>query len=558
MDNYKKYSRGYYNPPQTEYKWMKKDYVDHAPVWCSVDLRDGNQALVVPMNIEKKLLYFNMLIKLGFKEIEVGFPAASETEYDFVRMLIEKNLIPDDVTIQVITPAREAIIKKTLESVKGAKRVIIHMYNPTSVSQRVQVFKKTKDEIKKIAVKGANQIRKFADTFDGELILEYCPESFTGTEPQYALEICNAVLDVWQPSSERLAIINLPGTVELSLPHVYANQVEYISDNINYREHILISVHPHNDRGCSIADAELGLLAGADRVEGTLFGNGERTGNVDLITLAMNMYSHGVNPNLNLDDLPDIIEQYEDFTGLTVNPRHPYVGTLVFAAFSGSHQDAIAKAIAYRSEHADEPWAVPYLPIDPQDIGRSYESDVIRINSQSGKGGIGFVLKNHFGYTLPAAMREHFGYVIKGISDRKERELKPDKIYEVFSKNYLDISSPIEFKEVHYKHENGITATVTISKDGKEEICIASGNGRLDSVANAFRDSYLGNYHITTYEEHSLTRKSDSKAAAYICITDDATDKSYWGVGTDEDIIYASIKGLIAAINNKLIEEAKR
>ncbi len=558
MKNFDKYKREYYPAPASNYKWVKKEYIDHAPIWCSVDLRDGNQALAVPMNLEQKIEFFKMLVKLGFKEIEAGFPAASDTEYAFLRTLIEQNLIPDDVTIQVLTQAREHIIKRTFEALGGVKNAIVHMYNPTSFVQREQVFKKTPEQIKKIAVTGAKALKKYADTADGCIRFEYSPESFTGTEPEYALDVCNSVLDIWQPTQDKKAIIDLPVTVELSLPHIYANQVEYICDNLNYRDSVIVSLHPHNDRGCSIADTELGLLAGAQRVEGTLFGNGERTGNADIITIAMNMYSHGIDPKLNFENLPEISDKYEKLTSMTVNPRQPYAGKLVFAAFSGSHQDAIAKGMQYRAENNLKTWSVPYLPIDPRDVGRDYESDVIRINSQSGKGGIGYILQSHFGYTLPQKMREHFGYYVKGISDRRHKELKPDKIFEAFSNGFLNICSPLRFKEVHYVQNDGITASITVRYDDAEKTYTAKGNGRIDSVANALRENFLGQYHITTYEEHSLTTKSDSKAAAYICITGDESKKDYWGVGTDDDIINASIKALISAINNMLTDENRR
>ena len=368
MMNYKKYVRQYFMPPVKCMKWAEKEYVEKAPIWCSVDLRDGNQALVIPMSLEQKIEFFKLLVKIGFKEIEVGFPAASETEYEFLRALIEQNLIPEDVTIQVLTQAREHIIRKTFEAVKGAPRAIIHVYNSTSLSQREQVFRKSKEEIKKIAVDGAALLKKLADETDGNFLFEYSPESFTGTEPEYALEVCNAVLDVWKPTAEQKAIINLPVTVEHSMPHVYASQIEYMCDNLNYRENVIVSLHPHNDRGCGVADSELGLLAGADRIEGTLFGNGERTGNVDIITLAMNMYAQGVDPELDFSDMPDICEKYEKFTGMNVDPRSPYSGSLVFAAFSGSHQDAIAKGMHWIEEKDPDHWTVPYLPIDPRDV----------------------------------------------------------------------------------------------------------------------------------------------------------------------------------------------
>ena len=409
MKNFEHYKRGYYMPPEKSTKWVEKEYVDKAPIWCSVDLRDGNQALIVPMNLDEKLEFFKELVRIGFKEIEIGFPAASETEYEFCRTLIEKDMIPDDVTIQVLTQARPHIIKKTFEAIDGAKNAIVHLYNSTSYAQRTQVFKKSQEEILQLAVDGAKLLNQMAEEHGVNYPFEYSPESFTGTEIDYALEVCNAVLDVWQPTPENKAIINLPVTVELSMPHVYASQIEYMSENMKYRENVILSQHPHNDRGCGVADSELGLLAGADRVEGTLFGNGERTGNVDVVTLAMNMFAQGVDPELDFSDMPHICEVYEACTGMKVDERSPYSGALVFAAFSGSHQDAIAKGMAWREAGKSEKWDVPYLPIDPKDVGRTYDSDVIRINSQSGKGGVCYVLRTNFGLSLPENMREEVG-----------------------------------------------------------------------------------------------------------------------------------------------------
>ena len=424
MKGYDKYERAYFMPPVCTYDWVKKDYVDKAPIWCSVDLRDGNQALIEPMSLDEKLEFFQMLVDIGFKEIEVGFPAASETEYNFMRALIEKNMIPDDVTVQVLTQAREHIIKKTFEAVKGAPHAVIHLYNSTSVAQREQVFKKSKEEIKQIAIDGAKLLNKLASETEGNFSFEYSPESFPGTEVDYAVEVCNAVLDVWQPKPENKVIINIPTTVEIAMPHVFATQVEYISKNLKYREAVTLSLHPHNDRGSGVSDAELGLLAGADRIEGTLFGNGERTGNVDIITLAMNMFSHGVDPQLDFSNIPAIREKYERFTRMHVYERQPYAGDLVFSAFSGSHQDAIAKGMAWREDKKLYKWSVPYLPVDPMDVGRTYESDVIRINSQSGKGGVNYILKQNFGISLPEKMREEFGYLVKHVSDQEHKELR--------------------------------------------------------------------------------------------------------------------------------------
>ncbi len=438
MRNASKYERSYFMPPVVTYDWVKKDYIDKPPIWCSVDLRDGNQALVEPMSLEEKLEFFEILLEVGFKEIEVGFPAASETEYQFLRTLIERNMIPDDVTIQVLTQAREHIIKKTFEAVKGAPHAVIHLYNSTSVAQREQVFRKSKEEIKKIAIDGAVLLKQLADETEGNFTFQYSPESFTGTEMDYALEVCNAVLDVWQPNAEKKVIINLPATVETSMPHVFASQVEYFHKNLAYRENVILCLHPHNDRGCGVCDAELGILAGADRIEGTLFGNGERTGNVDIITVAMNMYSHGVDPKLDFANMKKLTESYERLTRMHVYERQPYAGDLVFTAFSGSHQDAIAKGMTWREEKKSEKWNVPYLPIDPKDVGRQYDSDVIRINSQSGKGGVSYILKQSYGMSLPQQMREEVGYLIKDVSDKAHKELTPEWIYHIFEEHYIN------------------------------------------------------------------------------------------------------------------------
>ena len=462
MNNYEKYKKPYFLPPVMEYDWVKKNDIEKAPIWCSVDLRDGNQALVEPMSLEEKLTFFEMLVEIGFKEIEVGFPAASDTEYRFMRALIERNMIPDDVTVQVLTQAREHIIKKTFEAVKGCKHAIIHLYNSTSVAQREQVFKKSKEEIKQLAVDGAKMLKRMADETEGNFSFEYSPESFTGTEVEYGLEVCNAVLDVWKPEKENKAIINIPSTVENALPHVFASQVEYIHKNLLYRDAVCLSIHPHNDRGCGVAAAELGVLAGADRVEGTLFGNGERTGNVDIITLGMNLFSHGVNPELDFTNMAQIRDTYEKLTGMTVSPRQPYAGELVFTAFSGSHQDAIAKGMKCREESQSPYWDVPYLPIDPKDVGRTYDSDVIRINSQSGKGGISYILKQNYGFTLPERMKEEVGYAIKGVSDREHKELSPEWVYHIFETRYITNQDMFQIPECHFKQVEGILADVSI------------------------------------------------------------------------------------------------
>ena len=550
MMNYKKYVRQYFMPPVKCMKWAEKEYVEKAPIWCSVDLRDGNQALVIPMSLEQKIEFFKLLVKIGFKEIEVGFPAASETEYEFLRALIEQNLIPEDVTIQVLTQAREHIIRKTFEAVKGAPRAIIHVYNSTSLSQREQVFRKSKEEIRKIAVDGAALLKKLADETDGNFLFEYSPESFTGTEPEYALEVCNAVLDVWKPTPDQKAIINLPVTVEHSMPHVYASQVEYMCDNLNYRENVIVSLHPHNDRGCGVADSELGLLAGADRIEGTLFGNGERTGNVDIITLAMNMYAQGVDPELDFSDMPGICEKYEKFTGMSVDPRSPYSGSLVFAAFSGSHQDAIAKGMHWIEEKDPDHWTVPYLPIDPRDVGRSYDANVIRINSQSGKGGVGYILETKYGLNLPPKMREAMGYAAKAVSDHTHKELHPDEIFELFKETFENVKKPLDIQKVHFQQNGHITTQVTSSFEGRVITTEADGNGRLDAVSNALKKAYDMQYTLVSYTEHALEMSTSSKAIAYVGIQKPDGSLS-WGAGVDSDIIRASIDALVTSINNR-------
>ncbi|WP_297776779.1 2-isopropylmalate synthase [Blautia sp.] len=551
MKNCRKYKRQYFLPPVTCMDWAEKDYVDKAPVWCSVDLRDGNQALVIPMNLSQKIEFFKLLVEIGFKEIEVGFPAASETEYTFLRTLIEENLIPDDVTIQVLTQARPHIIQKTFEAVKGAKNVIVHVYNSTSVAQREQVFKKSKEEILQIAIEGAKLLKELTEEAGADYRFEYSPESFTGTEPEYALEVCNAVLDIWKPASDRKAIINLPVTVQHSMPHVYASQVEYMCKNLKYRENVVVSLHPHNDRGCGVADSEMGLLAGADRIEGTLFGNGERTGNVDIVTLALNMYSQGVEPNLDFTHMTHICEQYEKFTGMKINERSPYSGALVFAAFSGSHQDAIAKGMHWLEEEKPEHWTVPYLPIDPTDLGRNYDADVIRINSQSGKGGVGYILETKFGLNLPPKMREAMGYTAKAVSDHIQKELLPEEIFELFKRTFEHVVSPLDVTEVHFQqNKGGFSTEVTSSFKGKVLTAKGEGNGRLDAVSNALKKAYGFQFDLVTYQEHALEQSSSSKAIAYVGIK--KPDGSLaWGAGVDSDIIHASIDALVTAINNR-------
>ena len=547
MKNYQKYSKQYFAPSGVTMDWTKKEAIDKPPIWCSVDLRDGNQALIIPMSLEEKLEFFKLLCKVGFKEIEIGFPAASETEYEFCRTLIEKNLIPDDVTIQVLTQSREHIIAKTFEAIDGAKHAVVHLYNSTSVAQREQVFKKSKEEIVEIAKFGANLCNEYKAKAKGKVTFEYSPESFTGTEPEFALEICNEVINIWKPDSDNKVIINLPVTVSHSMPHVYANQVEYMSKNLNCRENVIISLHPHNDRGCAVADSELGLLAGGDRIEGTLFGNGERTGNVDIITLALNMYSQGIDPRLDFSNLPAITEVYEKVTRMHVYERQPYSGQLVFAAFSGSHQDAIAKGMKYR-EGTDKIWNVPYLPIDPTDVGRVYEADVIRINSQSGKGGIGYILETQYKHVLPPKMREAFGYHVKSISDHEHRELMPSEVYDIFVRDFVNVNSPVDVeKAIYTDRDGGIVAECTIKYNGVSYVRVSEGNGRLDAVSNAIKDVIGIDYIFDSYTEHDLEGKSSSKAASYVSIKHG--EKPFYGVGIDSDIIVSSVKALVSAIN---------
>ena len=545
-----KYAPGYYPVPAGYDSWVKKDHIEQAPAWCSVDLRDGNQALIVPMSLEEKLEFFQMLVKIGFKEIEVGFPAASETEYEFLRTLIEKNMIPDDVTVQVLTQCRDHIIRRTFEAVKGAPRAVIHFYNSTSVAQREQVFHKSKEEIKKIATDGAKLVKQLSQEYEGNFLFEYSPESFTGTEPEYAVEVCNAVLDVMQPTPDRPMIINLPVTVEMSMPHIYANQIEWCSKHLKYRDSVILSTHPHNDRGCGVADAELAVLAGAQRIECCLFGNGERTGNVDAVTLAMNMYSHGVDPKLDFSNMPEICATYERVTRMHIYERTPYAGQLVFAAFSGSHQDAIAKGMAYRKEHGEHRWTCPYIPIDPHDIGRTYDADVIRINSQSGKGGIGFVLEQNYGYNLPPKMREALGYKVKSVSDHSHKELSAGEVLHIFEDTFLNRRKPLNVIEAHFAQVNGITATVTLDLNGQRKVVTSVGNGRLDAVANAIQSATGMDFHLEVYSEHSLDEGSTSRAASYVGLSW-GDGSMTWGAGTDTDIIVAGIKALVSAINSK-------
>lgn len=522
--------------------------IKKAPIWCSVDLRDGNQALVIPMNVDEKLSMFNLLVDTGFKEIEVGFPSASQVEFDFIRLLIEKDLIPSDVTIQVLTQARDHLIKRTFESVRGGRRAIVHMYNSTSELQRRVVFRLSKAEITEIAVRGTKLIKEEAERLEGtEVVYEYTPESFTGTEPEFALDICEAVVDVWQPTADKKVILNLPSTVEMSTPNVYADRIEWFCRKIKNRGNVIISVHPHNDRGTGVAAAELAVMAGAERVEGSLFGNGERTGNLDILTMAMNIFSQGIDPMLDMRDMKRIIDMYERCTKIPVHPRHPYAGELVYTAFSGSHQDAINKGIkAYKEENPGH-WEVPYLPIDPTDIGMSYES-IIRINSQSGKGGVAYVMEKEHGFILPKAMQPEFSRVIQDISETTGREVSPEAIFDAFEKEYLQPASPLKFISCHVA-ENEASADVRaiVMIDGVEKEIYGTGNGPIDAFANALKRGLNMSFNLVSYSEHSLEKGSDSKAVAYIQI-EECESKNYFGAGVDTNIDTASFKALINAL----------
>lgn len=545
MMNYQKYRR---NPviDYPEREWPGKE-IEKAPIWCSVDLRDGNQALVDPMVVEEKIEMFQYLIKLGFKEIEVGFPAASQIEFDFLRHLIEHDMIPDDVYVQVLTQCREELIARTFESIQGCKQAIVHIYNSTSTLQRDVVFHMDRPHIVDIAVKGTELVKKYAADFPGKIVLEYSPESFTGTELDFALEICTAVQKTWGATKENPIIINLPSTVEMNTPNVYADQIEWMNRHFENRESIILSIHPHNDRGTGVASAELALLAGAERVEGTLFGNGERTGNVDVLNIAYNMFSQGINPELEIGHINEIIDIYERCCKIPIHPRHPYAGKLVFTAFSGSHQDAIAKGMQWREDKKLKTWSVPYLPVDPKDVGRTYDGDVIRINSQSGKGGVNYILKQNFGISMPDAMREEVGYLMKHVSDEEHKELSPQWVYEIFEDNYINPTPYFQISECHFKQVDGIMAEATITCGDKSTIVDANGNGRLDAVSNTIKQFFGISYQLSTYEEHALTQGSSSKAIAYVSIT--CQGNVFWGVGIDEDIISASIHALCVCVN---------
>ena len=550
MMNYKRYQRvPVMNYPERE--WPNKE-IEKAPIWCSVDLRDGNQALVEPMVVEEKIEMFNMLVQMGFKEIEIGFPAASQIEFDFLRQLVERRLIPDDVTVQVLTQCRDHLVKRTFESIQGIPKAVVHIYNSTSTLQRDVVFHMDREEIKQIAIDGVDMVKKYMKDYDGKVILEYSPESFTGTEMDYALDICNAVQRAWGPTPDNKMIINLPSTVEMTTPNVFADQIEWMSKHLENRESIVLSVHPHNDRGTGVAAAELAMLAGADRVEGTLFGNGERTGNVDILTIAYNMFSQGIDPELEIGDIKKIAEVYERCTKMHIDPRHPYAGKLVFTAFSGSHQDAINKGMHALMERKSAIWQVPYLPIDPSDIGREYEP-VVRINSQSGKGGVAFVMDSFFGFKLPRGMHKEFADVIQKIAE-KQGEVAPDQIMEEFRKEYLDRKEPYHFRKCKITDfESGdqftTVAVVTYSDHGETKQFEGVGNGPIDAVKRGLEEELGISIKVLDYSEHALTSGSGAQAASYIHLMDQKTGKVTYGVGISSNITRASLRGIFSAVN---------
>ena len=557
MDQVKRYRKFpiFRYPERT---WMDQE-ITKAPIWCSVDLRDGNQALVDPMTVEEKVEFFQLLCKLGFKEIEVGFPAASQIEFDYLRTLVEKNLIPEDVTVQVLVQCREELLERSFQALQGVKKAIVHIYNSTSVLQRDVVFGKSREEITAIALSAVEMVKRHEKDFSGELRLEYSPESFTGTEMDYALEICNAVISAWGTKAGREIIINLPNTVEMHSPNVYADQIEFMSKNMKEREHVILSVHPHNDRGEGIASAELALLAGAQRVEGTLFGNGERTGNVDILTLAYNMFSHGIDPMLHLENIREIQEVYERCTKMHIPERQPYAGKLVFTAFSGSHQDAINKGLQAMKERNSLIWEVPYLPIDPADIGREYEP-VVRINSQSGKGGVAFILDFQYGYKLPKGMQREFADYIQSISE-KEGEVSPERILEVFLAEYVEAKSPLLFKNLRSmdmeNEKEHYVSFVQLSFENKgilKEIS-ASGSGPIDAVANALQKELKKEFEVIDYSEHALSSASSAKAVSYIHLQDKASGKMTYGVGISSNITRSSVRALFSAINRLYYEK---
>ncbi|MEG1459355.1 MAG: 2-isopropylmalate synthase [Acetivibrio sp.] len=551
MLNYQRYKK---NPivNLSNREWPAKE-ISKAPIWCSVDLRDGNQALIEPMVVEEKIEFFNLLVKLGFKEIEVGFPSASQIEYDFLRQLVERHLIPEDVTVQVLVQCREHLIERTFEALEGIKTAIVHIYNSTSTLQREVVFHKSKEEIKQIAIEGTKMVKEYIKDFPGKIILEYSPESFTGTELEYSMEVCEAVLEEWGASKDKKVIINLPSTVEMNTPNVYADQIEWMHKNFKNRESVILSVHPHNDRGCAVASAELAILAGCDRVEGTIFGNGERTGNVDMLNVAYNMFSQGINPNLEIENINEIIDVYERCNKMQIHPRHPYAGKLVFTAFSGSHQDAINKGIQAMEKRKQTWWEVPYLPIDPGDIGRQYEP-IVRINSQSGKGGVAFIMDTCYGYKLPKGMHKEFADIIQKISE-KQGEVAPEEIMEVFKKEYLDAKEPYHFKKGKIQDISDVDAaentmvTIEYTDQGIEKQFDAKGNGPIDAVQNGLEKAASRHVKVLDYSEHALRSGSNAQAAAYIHMLDMDTNKVVYGVGVSSNITRASIRAIFSAMN---------
>ena len=530
-----------------EREWPGKE-IQKAPAWCSVDLRDGNQALVEPMVVEEKIEMFNLLVEMGFKEIEIGFPAASQIEFDFLRQLVDRNLIPDDVMVQVLTQCREHLVKRTFEAIQGIKKAVVHIYNSTSTLQRDVVFHMDREEIKKIATDGVAMVKNYMKDHDGEVVLEYSPESFTGTELDFALDICNAVQRAWGPTPEHKMIMNLPSTVEMTTPNVYADQIEWMNRHLENRESIILSVHPHNDRGTGVAATELALLAGADRVEGTLFGNGERTGNLDIVVVGLNMFTQGVDPRLDFSNLPAYRELYERCTKMHIPERQPYVGELVFTAFSGSHQDAINKGTIYMREHNSDYWEIPYLPIDPADVGRQYEP-IIRINSQSGKGGAAFVMQNAFGYNLPKAMHPEFGALVKAECDRLGREVSADELFGVFRQHYIDVPRKVDLRAHSFVEDaDSVRFTGVLVSDGKETALSGSGNGPIDAFFNALQAAHMTRYEFLSYHEHAISSGSDSKAIAYIQLKK-PDGKPIFGVGIENNINLASVRGVLCAIN---------
>ena len=551
MLNYKRYKRvPVLNYPERQ--WPNKE-IQKAPIWCSVDLRDGNQALIEPMVVEEKIEFFKLLVKLGFKEIEVGFPAASQIEYDFLRTLVEQNLIPDDVKVQVLIQCREHLIKRTFEAIQGCKNVIIHIYNSTSTLQRDVVFDMNREEIKQIAIDGTEMVKKYMKGFDGNIQLQYSPESFTGTEMDFALEICEAVKAVWQPTVENPIIFNLPATVEMTTPNVYADQIEWMSTHFTDRDKIILSIHPHNDRGCGVAASELALLAGADRIEGTLFGNGERTGNVDVLNIAYNMFSQGINPELDIENVNEIIEVYERCTKMDIDPRHPYAGKLVFTAFSGSHQDAINKGVHALEQRKSPYWEVPYLPIDPSDLGRKYEP-IVRINSQSGKGGVAFVMDHYYGFKLPKVMHKELADEIQAISER-QGEVSPSQIMDKFREMYINAKYPLHFRKMRTEDISetveGYDTKVVLTYTFKDELKTIEGfgNGPIDAVKHALCNQGGFKTKLTMYEEHALTTGSDSQAASYIELMNSETGERAFGVGISSNITRSSVRAIFSAMN---------